>query len=413
MAESELPSAAPPPSTGAVRLGYQPALDGMRAFAVAMVVLFHYPWNHTLFQLNPVHGGFLGVDVFFVLSGFLITTLLVQEHLAHGVVSLRRFYARRALRLLPAFGVLWVIAVVLHLVLSVHDGDRPRTDGLLGTLFYVGNWVSIAKPEALGILGPMWSLAIEEQFYLVWPLTLVALFAAGLRLRTIAWLTGIAAVAASLYRIHFWHSHLGPSNFLTFYLHLSNRKLTAAPPATFAHRLNVWNRVYFGSDTRADALLAGCFTAIVLVLVLPRLGARARVVLSFASIPAIVVVAMIFSRAVTAVSGWLVVWGFPLLEVSIAVLIASLVVAPRGVIARVLGFAPFAWIGRRSYAIYLFHLVVLKYCGRRYIDLPPAVSFVFQMAVILAAAEVSYRVVEAPMLRRKRRFEPVAVAATS
>ncbi|HEY5014183.1 MAG TPA: acyltransferase, partial [Acidimicrobiia bacterium] len=91
----------PPPG----RLGYQPALDGVRALAIALVVLFHYPWKNPFYSPNPVHGGFLGVDVFFVLSGFLITTLLLQEQATRGSVSLRRFYARRALRLLPAFGV--------------------------------------------------------------------------------------------------------------------------------------------------------------------------------------------------------------------------------------------------------------------------------------------------------------------
>src|SRR4051812_41929470 len=100
------------------RLGYQPALDGMRGIAIALVVLFHYPWGvrnpDVIFETGPVHGGFLGVDAFFVLSGFLITTLLLQEHARSGRVSLRDFYARRALRLLPALGVLLGIAVFLH-----------------------------------------------------------------------------------------------------------------------------------------------------------------------------------------------------------------------------------------------------------------------------------------------------------
>src|SRR5471032_1154994 len=89
------PPTTPPPG----RLGYQPALDGVRALAITLVVLFHYPWNNKFYAANPVHGGFLGVDAFFVLSGFLITTLLLQEHVTYGSVSLRHFYARRALRL--------------------------------------------------------------------------------------------------------------------------------------------------------------------------------------------------------------------------------------------------------------------------------------------------------------------------
>src|SRR5262245_36371086 len=101
------------PLDAGLALGYLPSLDGLRAVAIALVVLFHYWWNPP-FQPNSFHGGFLGVDVFFVLSGFLITSLLLAERQRTGMISIRRFYARRALRLLPAFSVVFVIAVFLH-----------------------------------------------------------------------------------------------------------------------------------------------------------------------------------------------------------------------------------------------------------------------------------------------------------
>jgi peptidoglycan/LPS O-acetylase OafA/YrhL len=168
--------------------------------------------------------------------------------------------------------------------------------------------------------------------------------------------------------------------------------------------LAVWNRIYFGSDTRADGLLAGCIAAIALVALLPRIGARSRRVLACAAVGAAFVVVVIVSRALGDLSGWMPTWGLPLLEASIAIVIVGVIVAPGAPLARILAFPLFAWIGRRSYAIYLFHPVVFRYCDRRHVHLPPSESFVFQMLVILAAAEVSYRVIEAPMLRRKLRY---------
>jgi peptidoglycan/LPS O-acetylase OafA/YrhL len=398
----------PPPG----RLGYQPALDGVRALAISLVVLFHYPWNSRFYAANPVHGGFLGVDAFFVLSGFLITTLLLQEHATQGVVSLRRFYARRALRLLPAFGVLVAIAVVLRFTLAANNGNRPSVLGFAGMIFYAANWVEVYRHGALGLFSHTWSLAIEEQFYLVWPVILMLLLRRRLRLATIAALTAGGIVAASAWRAWYWHSHFGHATFLDYYLTVTNH-VVKTEAGSLDHRTVVWNRFYFGSDTRADALLAGCFTAIVLSWLLPRLGARARMRLTAASGVALIGCGVIVWRAVVVVSGWLPIWGILALELGVSVLIAGLVAAPRGPLARVLGLPPLAWLGRRSYAVYLFHPIVFEYCQRSRVDLSPPVSFVFQMVVVLIVAELSHRLVEAPMLRRKRHFEPPALVAST
>jgi peptidoglycan/LPS O-acetylase OafA/YrhL len=401
---------AAPTTTLPGRLGYQPALDGVRALAIALVVLFHYPWNQPFYRANPVHGGFLGVDVFFVLSGFLITTLLLQEHASFGAVSLRRFYARRALRLLPAFFVLFAIALILHLTLSRGDPNRPDALGLFGMLFYAANWVNVYRDGALGVVSHTWSLAIEEQFYLIWPTILVVLFRKRLRLGTIAVIVTAGIIAASAWRAWYWLHHLGHRTFVDYYLELTNRRVPVGAAGTLTHRTDVWNRIYFGSDTRADALLVGCLTAIVLFWVLPRLGARARVRLSAAAGVALVGCAVIVWQAVVVMSGWLPVWGILALELGVAVVIAGLVAAPRGPLALVLALPPLAWLGRRSYAIYLFHTLVFEYCKRSNIDLSPPVSFVFQIVVVLVVAELSHRLVEAPMLRRKRHFEPAEPA---
>src|SRR6478672_8190387 len=127
------------------RFVYQPALDGVRALAVAIVVAFHYPPE----TARTFRGGFLGVDAFFVLSGFLITTLLLDEYRRTGSLSLRKFYARRALRLLPAAAVLLVTGIVMWLFLKHSAPARPQGIGLLGVAAYVANWVQIWKPGSL------------------------------------------------------------------------------------------------------------------------------------------------------------------------------------------------------------------------------------------------------------------------
>jgi peptidoglycan/LPS O-acetylase OafA/YrhL len=388
-----------PPEPPTRRLGYQPALDGVRGVAIALVVLFHYPWGvrhpGNLFGNNPVHGGFLGVDAFFVLSGFLITTLLLQEHARFGRVSLRHFYARRALRLLPALAVVLLIAVFLHFTLPTGDPNRPETGGLLGVLFYVANWVNTYRPKALGITADTWSLAIEEQFYLVWPIILVFLLRRRVRTGAIAVITALGAVASAAWCAWYWYDRLGgraPNDFVAFVRGLG--------------RFDVWNRVYFGSDTRASTLLVGSLTAIVVFALLPRLGPGVRAWFTVAVVGALVVCALIVSSARVALSGWLPEWGFLTFSVSTAVVVAGLVVVPRGVLARAFAITPLAWLCRRSYAVYLYHQLVFMYLRRSRVHLVPELSFVFQLVVILGVAELSHRLVEAPMLRRKRRFEP-------
>jgi peptidoglycan/LPS O-acetylase OafA/YrhL len=258
------------------------------------------------------------------------------------------------------------------------------------------------------VVSHTWSLAIEEQFYLVWPMILVALLRKRLRLSTIALIATAGIIAASVWRAWYWLHHLGHRTFVDYYLEVTNRPVPPGSAGTLTHRTDVWNRFYFGSDTRADALLVGCLTAIVLFWLLPRLGARARVRLSAAAGLALVGCAVIVWQSVVVISGWLPVWGILALELGVAVVIAGLVAAPRGPLALVLALPPLAWLGRRSYAIYLFHTLVFEYCRRSHVDLSPPVSFVFQIAVVLLVAELSHRLVEAPMLRRKRHFEPSA-----
>ena len=151
------------------KLGYRPALDGLRAVAVLAVLTYHAGW---------IQGGFLGVDVFFTLSGFLITTLLCEEHARDGTIAIRRFYVRRARRLLPALVVLLLVCGGI-LFATMPSAFWPILGGyLLGVLSYGANWLIIYWRD-LGVFGHTWSLAIEEQFYLAWPVLLLAAAATG------------------------------------------------------------------------------------------------------------------------------------------------------------------------------------------------------------------------------------------
>src|SRR5882672_8926270 len=150
---------------GTVRLGYRPSLDGVRAIAILAVLACHCEW---------LQSGYLGVDVFFALSGFLITSLLLEEYTATGTITLRWFYARRALRLLPALlGLLVVGTSVILFTVPAEYGPLALHEAA-AVLFYVANWAwLIGLP--LGLYGHTWSLAIEEQFYMLWPLALLGL----------------------------------------------------------------------------------------------------------------------------------------------------------------------------------------------------------------------------------------------
>jgi len=181
-----MPADSDPASSQPFRLGYRPALDGIRGAAVLAVMLFHFgaPFDQ---------GGFLGVDAFFVLSGFLITALLIEEWSRTGGIAFRRFYTRRALRLLPAlFAMLLLVTVVVALI-APRDVQEATWRGTVVTLLYAANWQKVFSSQSVGLLGHTWSLSIEEQFYVLWPPLLLLLLRHRLSLH---WLTLVAAVLA-------------------------------------------------------------------------------------------------------------------------------------------------------------------------------------------------------------------------
>jgi peptidoglycan/LPS O-acetylase OafA/YrhL len=351
------------------RLGYQPALDGLRAVAVAAVVAFHL--NET-----GLRGGFLGVDTFFVLSGFLITTLLVLEWRRTEVIGLLAFWGRRARRLLPALVLLLVaVGIWARFEVPTTELERLRWDGISG-LFYVANWRFVASGQSYFDLfasaSPfrhLWSLAIEEQFYLVWPLVTLGCLRLGrgrLRPLLIVTIAGIALSGALMALLY-----------------------DAADPS----------RAYYGTDTHAHPILVGVALALVLV-DRPATTAHARR-LDASGLVALVLMAAAFAFA-SDTSPRLYRGGSLLFAAVVAVLIAAVVRVPGGILARGLAWRPFVALGVISYGVYLWHWPVIVYVdgartGRSGLSLA-----VLRIALTLAFAIASYFLVERPIRFRLR-----------
>jgi len=350
-------------------LAYRPGLDGIRALAVAAVVLFHG-------GVEPFSGGFLGVDLFFVLSGFLITSLLLEEHARTGTVDLARFWLRRARRLLPAALLVIVVSLVAVALLSSEDLPPLRGDALASAL-YVNNWHQILADrsyfEAFGrpsLLLHFWSLAVEEQFYLLWPpLLLVAL--RFLRPASVALLALLGAVASGVLMALLFDPSHDPT------------------------------RVYYGTDTRATPLLAG----VALAFVWPAMRGQVNVVGRGARIDLDVMGVAGLALVLYGVFSWealdpfLYPGGLALTALG-AVLLTASASHPASHVGRALGWAPLAWLGARSYGIYLWHWPVMA-LTRPELDVDASMWLLVpaQLAATVALAALSYRFVEMPVRR--------------
>jgi peptidoglycan/LPS O-acetylase OafA/YrhL/lysophospholipase L1-like esterase len=367
---------------------YEPTLDGIRALAVLAVMGYHA-------RVEALRGGFIGVDVFFVLSGYLITALLVAEHARTGRIAVRAFYARRARRLLPAL-LLLLLGVAAYSSFVASPGDRGaiRADAL-ASLFYVQNWHLIwsgssyfAAYAAPSPLRHLWSLAIEEQFYLVWPLTLLLLLRV-VKART--WLLvgvmGAAAVASAALMARIYHPAFDPS------------------------------RVYYGTDTRAFELLIGALLAVVL----RRVGSaitRAGEWLEVAGLGAGAVLVAVAVRT-SDTSGWPYRGGFLMIALCTAVVVASVVHADTGLLRRLLSWSPLRATGRISYGLYLWHWPVFLWLDPDHTGWHGTGLLAIRFAATFTIAVISYAVVERPIrsgvspIWRGRRLGAVTVVAVA
>jgi peptidoglycan/LPS O-acetylase OafA/YrhL len=350
-----------PAATRGPRLAYRPGLDGLRAIAVAAVFLYHS-------RIDWMPGGFLGVDLFFVLSGYLITSLLLAEWDAGTRIDLRRFWLRRARRLLPALVVVVLAALVLSAIFARDDLAHTRGDAVSALLYYT-NWHEIiANRSYFNVMGRpsllqhLWSLAVEEQFYVIWPLLLVpGLVLLGRKRLPYVVVGGIAGSAALMWILY------NPSD-----------------------PTRVWN----GTDTRAFLLLMG----ILLALVWPYLERMRRglPLLELFGVAALIGTVLLF-RQMHDYDPTLWRGGDLAASLCFVVLIAA-VAHPGTGIGEALGVQPLRWLGERSYGIYLWHWPVVELM-RPGVDISwtgPGVV-VAQAAIVLSAAALSYRYIEQPI----------------
>ena len=384
-----------PPRTAISRVPYLPGLDGMRALAVLAVMVYHA--NNTWLP-----GGFLGVEVFFVISGYLITLLLIGEHERTGTVSIRNFYLRRARRLLPALYVL-LIGLTIYTALFRRDVLGQLRGDVLAALTYTSNWYQIWVGQgytASGDFAPLrhlWSLAVEEQFYLLWPLVMIGLIRRGRRrLPEMAkWLFLAAVLVTVLMAVLYYPGEIGTCEVTPdAYWHVAGRCISKT------------EYVYLGTLTRGGGLLLGAAFALLWRPVAVMRGPMRRkghlvdlvALAGLAGLAALTWYLHIITPEGTA-DPWLFRGGFFVCGLATLALIAG--VTHRGAWAGpILGNPLLLWIGLRSYGIYLFHWPI--YQGiRRVAGRPLTVAeFVLALALTAVACEISYRFIEMPIRRR-------------
>ncbi|HAM08588.1 MAG TPA: acetyltransferase, partial [Collinsella sp.] len=380
---------------------YIPALDGLRTLAVVAVVLYHL-------NLTWAQGGLLGVTIFFVLSGYLITRLLINEIAKTGRIDLKSFWIRRIRRLFPAVVTVVVVTCALCTVFNHVMLTKMRPD-ILPSLLFFNNWWQIMQDvsyfNALGDPSPLthfWSLAIEEQFYLIWPPLLLAMVSVHMsKPNTRRVVLGLAAVSAVAMMV------------------LYN-------PATDP------SRVYYGTDTRVFSLLLGAWMAfipdrdlaparLVRHLGLDRLAGAgkhdksksdtaeaattkpsklARFWSSPASIDLMGVVGLVGLAAMVALTNGYTAFqyrGGTLLCSILTLMVIAACVQPQGMVARALAAEPLVWIGKRSYSIYLWHYPLLLLMNPvANINDTPWWHYILQVLLVVAVAECSYRFIETP-----------------
>ncbi|HAR6110554.1 TPA: acetyltransferase [Staphylococcus pseudintermedius] len=350
---------------------YMPGLDGVRAVAVIAIIIYH---------LNPqwLSGGFLGVDTFFVISGYLITSLLLTEYHNTGKIKLMSFWLRRVKRLIPAVLFLVMGVIVLSLIFMPTEIQKVRADSI-AAIFYVSNWwyimqnVDYFEQFAVQPLKHLWSLAIEEQFYLVFPIVLLSLLSFIRRLKSLRIIFLILLVISMI---------------AMMVLYVPNENVA---------------RVYFGTDTRIQTLLMG----VLLALVWPPFQLKAKVnrqmrtMIDTAGVVGLAILFICF-KFVSETNSILYYGGFFLISTVTLLVIASSV-HPSGYFAKFLGNKVFTFIGSRSYSLYLWHYPIIVLIHHQFVQgqIPPLV-YVVEILLMVLMAEFSYKFIEQPF--RKEGF---------
>jgi peptidoglycan/LPS O-acetylase OafA/YrhL len=358
------------PSWQARKLGYQPGLDGLRALAVGLVVAYHLGYSR-------VAGGYIGVELFFVLSGWLVCALLVNEHQRTDGIALRDFWVRRARRLLPALGA--VVVGTLAWASVAQPGRLAELRGeAVAAVGYHLNWRLIADHKSYfqAAAGPsplnhLWSLSIEEQFYLVFPLLCALVLVRVGRKRAVA-VALAGAVAATVLRFALAGGGGDPT------------------------------RLYFGTDTRAAGLLAGVALGLFWTpnRLRPHAGRMFVAALDAVAVTAAVVVGW-YAFGLTDRDGAAFSYGLTAVQLATLVLIAVAVYPAPTRTGRLLAASPRRWVGQRSYGIYLIHWPVIVFTAAAPGEQPESpLRVAAQVALVLGLAALSYRWIEQPVRHR-------------
>jgi peptidoglycan/LPS O-acetylase OafA/YrhL len=371
-----------------------PALDGVRAVAVALVLADHG-------GIPGMAGGFLGVDVFFVLSGFLITSLLLDELGRSGRIDLADFWIRRARRLLPAL-VLMVLTVAVGRQYFSPEAVADLRDDAVAAFFWVANWMFVADKTNYFTQGappsPLqhaWSLGVEEQYYFVWPLVLVA----------------VAVVLAARARRRRGWATLGGVRLAVFLLATLGALASAVAAIVLASDATR-DRVYFGTDTRAQALLVGAAASALLVsdwsslnrgwsLIRSRWGKWTARLLPVIGLSLLGIAAHYATGSAHEFGEGLLI----VVAIAAVLVIAPLALDQRGPVAAVLAWGPVAWLGTISYGVYLWHWPIFLVLNGERTGWSGLSLFGVRCAVTLAVSIVSWWAIERPI----RRWRPLRV----
>ena len=373
------------------RVPYLPGLDGMRALAVSAVMVYHA-------NSDWLPGGFLGVEVFFVISGYLITLLLISEKERTSSIDMRHFWIRRARRLLPALFTL-LIALTIWTSLFERDALGKLRGDVIAALLYVSNWYQIwtgAGYTAANDFAPLrhlWSLAVEEQFYLIWPLVMFALLRGGSRkIADISRYLVLAAVAITvLMAVLFYPGPVGtpavtPDAYWTM----------------FGREISKIDALYLSTITRSSGLLLGAAFAMIwrpVALMRGPLRTKGRLLDGVAVLGFLALAAMVWWMYLLDPNGgdpWLFRGGFFLCGIATLMMIAA-VTHERASTSRVLSVPVLLWIGTRSYGLYLYHWPIyqlIRNIAGNHLKLH---EFVFAIAITCIITELSYRYIETPI----------------
>jgi peptidoglycan/LPS O-acetylase OafA/YrhL len=391
--------ARPPSSSGLSRVPYLPGLDGLRAIAVVAVMIYHA--NHSWLR-----GGFLGVEVFFVISGYLITLLIIGEDERTGGVNLAQFWLRRGRRLLPALYVM--MAALMLYITAFYSEVRASTRGdFVAGLLYVSNWYQIfvgqgyASSEAFVPLRHLWSLAVEEQFYLLWPLVMVAILRRGHRrlpqmgVKLIGASVVVAVAVGVLFADGFVPLACSDENS-NGYWHL------------FGRCISVNDTLYLGSISRAGGLLLGAGFAMLwrpMAILRGPLRDKGRRLDVIAAV-GVVLLGLLFWKMYLLENGMynpLLFRGGFLLTGVVTLMIVAAATHAHAATGGLLGNKVFNWVGTRSYGLYLYHWPIYQIIRKQAQIQLTVTEFVVAMVLTVLITEASYRFIETPIRKGQMR----------